>query len=169
MRSALTSVVQQGKNLWLKLSCDQWSIRQRIQRHPRGAHRQLETSDVANWQNGAGKSSILEALYLASAYVSAEDEVRKIDKLDYIVHRRGGRGGWDEARRFLWHMGDVEAPIKICLDTKDKTFEFEVVDLPKKERPIRHVQPKTETPGGEDGAQGLPRRRRRTHGSLQTP
>lgn len=98
-------------------------------------------------KNGAGKSSILEALYLASAYVSAEDEVRKIDKLDYIVHRRGGRGGWDEARRFLWHMGDVEAPIKICLDIKDKIFEFEVVDLPKKERPIRHVQPKTETPG----------------------
>jgi len=87
-------------------------------------------------KNGAGKSSILEALYLVSAYVSAEDEIRRMNKLDYVVYRRGGRGGWDEARRFLWHMGNAETPIRICLDVIDTTFEFDVLDLPKKKQPI---------------------------------
>lgn len=88
-------------------------------------------------RNGAGKSSILEALYLASAYAVSRDDVRDIDKLDYVVKRRGGRGSWNGSRMLLWHMGGTENPIKIRINYKGKMFEFEVRDVPKFNDPVR--------------------------------
>ena len=43
-------------------------------------------------KNGAGKSSLLEALYLVSSCASIKDDVRGDMKLDYLISRRGGRG-----------------------------------------------------------------------------
>lgn len=44
--------------------------------------------------NGAGKSTILEALYLASAWAKREDSIRGLNKEDYVILRRTGRGKW---------------------------------------------------------------------------
>ena len=44
-------------------------------------------------RNEAGKSSVLEALYLVSACAAPRDSIRQVDKLDYIVRRRG----WERA------------------------------------------------------------------------
>jgi len=82
-------------------------------------------------RNGAGKSSVLEVLYLASACAAPRDEVRGVDKLDYIVNRRGGRGSWDGSRGFLWYMGETEAPIEVQIDVKGRTLRFVAVDSPK--------------------------------------
>ena len=61
-------------------------------------------------RNGTGKSSVLEALYLASACAPSWDAVRRVSKLDYVVSRRGGRGSWSDSRRFLWYMGIRSTP-----------------------------------------------------------
>jgi len=42
-------------------------------------------------RNGAGKSTILEALYLASAWLQPNDPIRAVSKYDYLIMRRGGR------------------------------------------------------------------------------
>jgi len=88
-------------------------------------------------KNGSGKSSVLETLYLASAYAAPEDPLRKISKLDYLVQRRGGRGAWESDRRFLWHNASTSEPIVVELETERGGVAFEVLDLPKGERPIR--------------------------------
>ncbi|OYT37307.1 MAG: hypothetical protein B6U89_07520 [Desulfurococcales archaeon ex4484_58] len=72
-------------------------------------------------RNGVGKSSILEAIYLASAWCKEESDVLKVlektpdKKVDYIIYRRGLRGNWNTAREFLWHNLDIEKPIVISL------------------------------------------------------
>jgi len=71
-------------------------------------------------RNGSGKSSILEALYLVSAAVEPEDPIRKTSKLDYVVRRRGGRGDWKTARKFLWYMGNTRKPIEVTIDFKGR-------------------------------------------------
>jgi len=87
-------------------------------------------------RNGAGKSSVLEAIYLASVAVEPDDAVRGIHKLDYVVDRRGAGGGWDAGRRHLWHSSH-EGPMRIALDTSAGRVEVEVLDAPKSERPVR--------------------------------
>lgn len=58
----------------------------------RGSIDELEQVTILIGRNGAGKSSVLEALYLVSSCAEHSDPVRGVDKLDYIVSRRGGRG-----------------------------------------------------------------------------
>ena len=76
----------------------------------RGSIDELEQVTIFIGRNGAGKSSILEALYLISSCAERLDPVRRVAKLDYVVSRRGGRGSWDDARQTLWHLMDPSAP-----------------------------------------------------------
>jgi len=103
----------------------------------RGSLEGLKQVTVIVGRNGAGKSSILEALYLASSCASALDEVRRADKLDYIVSRRGGRGSWNGSRSILWHMGDIGAPIEIQLKVRGEALRFVVLNANKESRPVR--------------------------------
>ncbi|MCC6056930.1 MAG: ATP-binding protein [Desulfurococcaceae archaeon] len=66
-------------------------------------------------RNGAGKSTILEAIYIASAFANERDELRGVYKLDYVVQRRGGRGKWNTFRDVLWFSKDVDKRIVIEL------------------------------------------------------
>ena len=105
----------------------------------KGSIEGLEQVSVLIGRNGAGKSSVLEALYLVSACAGSRDVVRRIDKLDYVVNRRGGRGRWDELRRVLWYMGDTENPIEIQIESENKTLKFIAVDVHTGSSPIRMV------------------------------
>ena len=88
-------------------------------------------------RNCVGKSSILEALYLVSACASEHDPLRGMDKLDYVIYRRGGRGDWNGNRYVLWYQQSVEEPIKVSLKIRDRLYEFHVVDEFKHNYPIR--------------------------------
>jgi len=99
-------------------------------------------------KSGASKSSVLEAVYLASAYTVPEDPLRGVSKLDYLVQRRG-RGTWDGERRFLWHNASADEPIVVELKTGQGEVAFEVLDLPKCGQPVRLVR------GEEPAAQEL--------------
>jgi len=66
-------------------------------------------------RNGAGKSTVLEAIYASSAWLNAVDELRNRRKLDYIIERRAGRGGWGSSRNILWYLMDVEKDVEIKL------------------------------------------------------
>jgi len=65
--------------------------------------------------NGAGKSTILEALYLASAWAKREDSIRGLNKEDYVILRRTGRGNWSTAQDILWYNMDTEKEIRISI------------------------------------------------------
>jgi energy-coupling factor transporter ATP-binding protein EcfA2 len=99
----------------------------------------LEQVTVLVGRNGAGKSTILEAFYLASACAAQQDAVRRVNKLDYIVSRRGGRGGCDDARSFLWYMGDTSRPIEVRLRVKGVEHRFLILNVPREVRPVRLV------------------------------
>ena len=88
-------------------------------------------------KNCVGKSSILEALYLVSACASKHDPLRNMDKLDYVIYRRGGRGEWNRNRYVLWYQQNVKEPIKINLKIKDKLYEFLIIDEVKHNYPVR--------------------------------
>ncbi len=72
-------------------------------------------------RNGAGKSTILEAIYLASAWCNGEikllEKVNNIpkNKINYIIYRRGRRGNWKEMRDYLWFQTQTYEPIEISL------------------------------------------------------
>ncbi len=91
-------------------------------------------------RNGSGKSSILEALYMMSACSSPIDDVRGINKLDYVVNRRGSRGSWDDARNILWYTLDTSSPIIIELN--EGRYTFQIFDAPLGHRPVRLKTPR---------------------------
>jgi len=95
----------------------------------RGSIDELEQVTILIGRNGAGKSSILEALYLVSSCAERLDPVRGVAKLDYVVSRRGSRGRWNDARQTLWHLMDSSAPILVKLDVDGRVYEFEVLDV----------------------------------------
>jgi predicted ATPase len=66
-------------------------------------------------KNGAGKSTILEAIFLASTFFNKEDTLRGKNKLDYIVKRRAGRGNWQNSRDILWYARNTSEDITIEL------------------------------------------------------
>jgi len=65
-------------------------------------------------RNSVGKSSILEAIYLASSWAEPMDPMRGVAKADYIISRRG-RGDWDIYKEVIWYAKDVEKNIEIEL------------------------------------------------------
>lgn len=88
-------------------------------------------------RNGVGKSSVLEALYLISACAESKDVVRGVEKLDYVVRRRGGRGDWDSSHGLLWYMGDTEKPIEVRIGLKGATHEFIIAPVGGVSKPVR--------------------------------
>jgi AAA15 family ATPase/GTPase len=78
-------------------------------------------------RNGAGKSTILEAIYLASTLFNEQDMLRGESKLDYIVKRRAGRGSWQSNRDVLWYAKNTSEDITIALKFRTgNTLKFKI-------------------------------------------
>jgi len=77
-------------------------------------------------KNGSGKSTVLEAIYLASAWVEPRDPAHGVWKLDYLVSRRMGRGNWKELRHTLWHKQKTDQPIEIETEIGDQHLTFKI-------------------------------------------
>ncbi len=92
-------------------------------------------------KNGAGKSTILEAIYLASTLFNEQDMLRGESKLDYIVKRRAGRGDWRSNRDVLWYAKNTSEDITIALKFRTgNTLKFKVrYELPLSETPLLEV------------------------------
>ncbi len=67
-------------------------------------------------RNGSGKSTVLEAIYIASACVDINDPIYGMKRLDYVISRRGGSGDWGRARAVLWFSMDTSRAISIRLN-----------------------------------------------------
>ncbi len=67
-------------------------------------------------RNGSGKSTVLEAIYIASACIDIKDPIYGMQKLDYVINRRGGSGNWDSAKDVLWFSMNISKPISIKLN-----------------------------------------------------
>lgn len=87
----------------------------------------LDDFTILVGRNGAGKSTVLDAVYLASAWLDSGDSVRRISKYDYVVRRRGGRGAWNTSREVLWYGMDTERDVTIGLALGDGGVEAEFV------------------------------------------
>ncbi|MCD6368808.1 MAG: AAA family ATPase [Thermoproteales archaeon] len=70
-------------------------------------------------KNGSGKSTILEAVYMASSWIEPSDRIRIKYKLDYLTSRRTGRGEWASSRNIFWFSMDTEKDIEVSLSFKD--------------------------------------------------
>jgi len=75
---------------------------------------ELTNVNIFIGRNSVGKSSILEAIYLASSWAEPMDPMRGVAKADYIISRRG-RGDWDIYKEVIWYSKDVEKDIEIVL------------------------------------------------------
>ncbi len=84
--------------------------------------REFELSDLTDiniliGRNNVGKSSVLEALYLASAAFELEDPLGRGDKITYLLNRRGERGlTWERGKEALWYGYDDSEAIRIELE-----------------------------------------------------
>jgi predicted ATPase len=82
----------------------------------------LTDVNVLVGRNGVGKSTVLEAIYLASSWAELHDHLGR-DKVDYVVARRASRRNWDA----LWFAKNVEEEIEITLDFKPLgTLRFKI-------------------------------------------
>jgi len=72
----------------------------------------LKQVNILIGRNNAGKSSILEALYFASAEFEAEDPIRERNKITYLVTRRTGR---DVNEIVLFHNYNKNAKPRITI------------------------------------------------------
>jgi len=89
---------------------------------------ELKQVTILIGKNGAGKSTILEAIYTTSAWADYRDTIRNVSKLDYIIQRRGKRGNWKTFRDALWYSMDVYSEISIKLTMIDgKELEFTLI------------------------------------------
>jgi predicted ATPase len=73
----------------------------------------LTDVNVLIGRNGAGKSTVLEAIYLVSSWAELHDHLGR-NKVDYVVARRASRRSWDA----LWFAKSVEEDIEITLGFK---------------------------------------------------
>lgn len=71
-------------------------------------------------RNGSGKSTILESIYLASAWVNSYDKLHDNNKIDYVISRRTGRGTWGSSRDVLWFLMDTIKDVEMKLTFTDK-------------------------------------------------
>ena len=77
--------------------------------------------------NGAGKSTVLEAIYLASAWAEPRDHVRDFPKFDVVARRRTRRGSWGSSRSFFWYGMSTNEDINISLNFEsNKIMEFKI-------------------------------------------
>jgi AAA15 family ATPase/GTPase len=89
----------------------------------------LRNVNIFIGRNGAGKSTILEAIYIASAFANKHDVLRNVYKFDYVVQRRGGRGNWNSFRDILWFLKDVDEKIIIELKfSTGNTLRFTLIN-----------------------------------------
>ena len=80
-------------------------------------------------RNGAGKSTILEAIYVASAWAKALDTLRDRRKVDYIIERKAGRCNWASSRDILWFLMDTSKNVEISLGfTGGKTLDLKLLN-----------------------------------------
>jgi len=82
-------------------------------------------------RNNHGKSSILEALYLASAAFNFYEPLNRADdKIRYLLNRRSRRGlDWGRGRETLWYRYNTEHPIKTEIRWgKRRKLEIELFD-----------------------------------------
>lgn len=86
--------------------------------------------------NGVGKSTILEAMYAASIPFESRDRLRGVEKLDYLIWRRGGRGGWTDSRTFIWYNMDASQPIAVSTQVGGIRYDFLLVHEPPASTPI---------------------------------
>jgi len=77
-------------------------------------------------KNGSGKSTVLEAIYLASAWVEPKDLARGVSKLDYLLSRRMSRGRWVESRHLLWHKQKTDQPIEVEANVGGQYLRFKI-------------------------------------------
>ena len=98
-------------------------------------------------KNGSGKSSILEAIYLASACSRVYDQLRNVYKVDYVVRRRGDRGDWKKARSVLWFNRDTSKPIKINLSAGGVDADIEIKSSDNRGKAVKLVSVNGKRPG----------------------
>jgi predicted ATP-dependent endonuclease of OLD family len=69
-------------------------------------------------RNNSGKSSLLEALYLASAAFNFRDPLKRYsNKIEYLLNRRCERGlRWNQGKEALWYAYDLTKPISIEIE-----------------------------------------------------
>jgi AAA15 family ATPase/GTPase len=74
----------------------------------------LKRINIFIGRNNQGKSSILEALYLASAAFNQSEPTSGKDKMYSLLNRRSARGiNWNNGGETLWYKYDTSLPIKI--------------------------------------------------------
>uniref|UniRef100_A0A7C1GA90 ATP-binding cassette domain-containing protein n=1 Tax=Thermofilum adornatum TaxID=1365176 RepID=A0A7C1GA90_9CREN len=78
-------------------------------------------------KNGAGKSTILEAIYLASSWAEPEDQIRDMPKHEYVISRRGGRGKWTTYKHTLWFNKKTDEEIEINFNFKSQNKPNELI------------------------------------------
>lgn len=84
-------------------------------------------------RNNSGKSSLLEALYLASAAFEFSDPFHRYpNKIEHLLNRRCKRGfKWDQvrSREILWHGYNSIKPIKIAMElTEGRKLTIELLN-----------------------------------------
>jgi hypothetical protein len=74
-------------------------------------------------RNNQGKSSILEALYLASAAFRVDDPFRRdANKMSYLLNRRSRRGlVWTTSKQTLWYRYDSTFPLRTEITFKGRS------------------------------------------------
>ena len=89
----------------------------------------LAQVNVLMGRNNAGKSSVLEALYLASAAFCYEDPLGRGNKIEYLLNRRGKRKlSWERGKEALWFGYDNSEDIKLTLRIGRHKLDIELRD-----------------------------------------
>lgn len=79
-------------------------------------------------RNGSGKSTILESIYLASAWIESIDALRNKKKINYVISRRTDRGIWKSSRDVLWFLMDTVKDVEMeFIFVNNKKLKFKLI------------------------------------------